>query len=203
MPVTIRPRRPEWARVPAAAKGLRSPLAPAPLLAIAYFVGGVPGILLGWVAVLLGIDRVLDRLMGAGSAAAEADRAFKRLQAERRRAARRGEARPLEYLPEHEGWAALSHRRALGVQPVAVASIVGTVDWRKAEAFDRELRPPAFSRGRWTLMYRAAAAGTQMPPIAVYRVGAAHYLRDGHHRASVARALGSTDIDAEVVELTR
>ena len=40
-----------------------------------------------------------------------------------------------------------------------------------------------------------------LPPIAVYRVGAHHYVRDGHHRASVARVAGAHAIDADVVEL--
>jgi hypothetical protein len=40
-----------------------------------------------------------------------------------------------------------------------------------------------------------------MPPIDVYRVGDRHFVRDGHHRVSVARSLGATRIDAEVVEL--
>jgi ParB-like nuclease domain len=40
-----------------------------------------------------------------------------------------------------------------------------------------------------------------LPPISVYRLCGAHYVRDGHHRVSVARALGATEIDAEVTEL--
>jgi hypothetical protein len=35
-----------------------------------------------------------------------------------------------------------------------------------------------------------------MPPISVYRVGDLHFVRDGHHRVSVARALGAATIDA-------
>ena len=31
-----------------------------------------------------------------------------------------------------------------------------------------------------------------MPPISVYRVGDLHFVRDGHHRVSVARAQGRT-----------
>jgi hypothetical protein len=43
-----------------------------------------------------------------------------------------------------------------------------------------------------------------MPPIEVYRVGSAHFVRDGHHRVSVARAHGQDVIDAHVIEvLTR
>jgi nucleoside-triphosphatase THEP1 len=35
----------------------------------------------------------------------------------------------------------------------------------------------------------------------LYRVDDQHYVRDGHHRVSVARALGESTIDAEVVQL--
>jgi len=42
-----------------------------------------------------------------------------------------------------------------------------------------------------------------MPPVSVYRVGAEHYLRDGHHRVSVARAVGAEVLEAEVTELVR
>jgi hypothetical protein len=35
----------------------------------------------------------------------------------------------------------------------------------------------------------------------VYRIGEVHFVRDGHHRVSVARALGRDTIDAYVVEV--
>lgn len=176
---------------------LRPWLLPAPLLAAAVVIGGIPGVILGWIALLLGIDRLLDRLGLGRSGADEADRAFRRLTRKRRRGP------PLEYLAEDEGWVAVAPRRRLGVQPVPLDSLVGTVDRHKAVAFDRDFRPPAYSRGRWTLMFRAAAAGAELPPVSVYRVGGRHYVRDGHHRVSVAKARGATDIEAEVVELQR
>lgn len=40
-----------------------------------------------------------------------------------------------------------------------------------------------------------------MPPIDVFRVGDLHFVIDGHHRVSVARAHGDTDIDAYVREV--
>jgi hypothetical protein len=177
-------------------------LLPAGLLAVAAGItGGLSGVLLGFFAALLLIDRLLDRLIGKpGSGATEADQAFRRLAHERRRAARRGRSE-LVYLPEDTGWAALAHRHRLGLQTVDVGSIVGTVDRHKATTFDRAFRPPDWSRGRWTLMYRAARGGKAMPPVSLYRVGQEHYVRDGHHRVSVARAMGADAIDAEVVEL--
>jgi len=40
-----------------------------------------------------------------------------------------------------------------------------------------------------------------MPPISLYKIGEVYFVRDGHHRVSVARALGRTEIDAYVVEV--
>jgi hypothetical protein len=180
-----------------------SRLVPAGLLAVAAAItGGLLGVLLGFFAALLVIDRVLDRVMGSGgSGSIGADHAFRRLAHERRRAARRSGGSDLAYLAEDTGWAARAQRRQLGIQTIELGSIVGTVDRHKAASFDRCFRPPDWSRGRWTLMYRAARNGAEMPPISVYRVGDQHYVRDGHHRVSVARAIGADAIDAEVVEL--
>jgi hypothetical protein len=40
-----------------------------------------------------------------------------------------------------------------------------------------------------------------MSPIEVFRLGELHFVIDGHHRVSVARAHGDTDIDADVREV--
>lgn len=175
---------------------------PAGVLGLAAaLTGGLSGVLLGFFAVLLVIDRLLDRVIApTGSGSLEADHAFRRLAHERRRAARRGGGE-LVYLPEDAGWVALAQRQRRGLQTVEIGSIVGTVDRHKAASFDRAFRPADWSRGRWTLMYRAARRGTPMPPVSLYRVGDEHYVRDGHHRVSVARAIGANAIDAEVVEL--
>jgi hypothetical protein len=87
------------------------------------------------------------------------------------------------------------------VQPIALDSIAGTTDRHKAESFDAGFRPPEWSRERWLQLWLAARSGTATPPIAVYRVEGRHFVRDGHHRVSVARALGARDIEADVVEL--
>jgi hypothetical protein len=167
-------------------------LLPLGLAGGAVVTGGVPGFLLAFTAGLLAVDQLLDR---AGTNTAGADQAFKR--------ARRRRGPALAYLADDTGWAATAPRRRLGLQTIPIDSIVGTTDPHKAEAFDRALRPPDWSRGRWTQLYLAAQRGMPLPPLSVYRVGDTHYLRDGHHRASVARALGADCIEAQVVELGR
>ena len=47
----------------------------------------------------------------------------------------------------------------------------------------------------------AEARGLELPPVSVYRIGGRHILRDGHHRVSVARDHGRTEVEADVVEL--
>ena len=43
--------------------------------------------------------------------------------------------------------------------------------------------------------------GESFPPGRPGKVGELHFVRDGHHRVSVARALGRTDIDAYVTDV--
>jgi hypothetical protein len=177
---------------PDAARRLRPLLLPVLLVPVGIVLGGVPGFLLAFTASVVAVDRALDfgttRMLGANDA-------FRR--ATRRRAER------LSYLADDAGWAAVAPRRRLGVRTIAIDSIAGTSDRHKAEVFDRDFRPPDWSRGRWTQMYHASRRGTEMPPISVYRVGEQHFVRDGHHRVSVARAIGAAAIEADVVELLR
>jgi hypothetical protein len=93
--------------------------------------------------------------------------------------------------------------RQLGRQTIPLDSIVGTVD--REREFDRRFRPTSSSvRPRWERIALAQRRGQSMPPIDVYRIGGLHFVRDGHHRVSVARALRHEVIDAYVTEvLTR
>jgi hypothetical protein len=98
--------------------------------------------------------------------------------------------------------AALGRRgeRRLGLQSIPLNSIVGTVDRR--QEFDRGFRPTSPRvRGRWEKIAVAKRRGEAMPPIRVYRIADAHFVEDGHHRVSVARAQGQPDIDAYVTEV--
>ena len=90
--------------------------------------------------------------------------------------------------------------RELGLQVIPLDTIVGTVD--KPHGFDRSFRPTSSRvRGRWERIALAMRRGDPIPPVSVYRVGDVHFVRDGHHRVSVARALGRRDIDAYVTEI--
>jgi hypothetical protein len=89
----------------------------------------------------------------------------------------------------------------LGLQIVPLDAIVGTVD--RGVDFDRGLRPTsARLRSRWERIAAAQRRGEALPPVSLYKVGDLYFIRDGHHRVSVAKSLGRTDIDAYVVEVT-
>ena len=90
--------------------------------------------------------------------------------------------------------------RRLGEQLISLDSIVGTVD--RSREFDRDFRPTSPRvRERWQRINLAQRKGEAMPPIDVYRIGELHFVKDGHHRVSVARALGHKDISAYVTEV--
>src|SRR3954447_3171125 len=105
-------------------------------------------------------------------------------------------------LPYEEVVAALGYRgeRSLGLQVIDLDTIVGTVD--RGREFDRSFRPTSGrGRRRWEGIATAQRKGKEMPPIDVYRIGEVHFVKDGHHRVSVARAMGLDKIDAYVTEV--
>ncbi len=88
----------------------------------------------------------------------------------------------------------------LGLETIPLDSVVGTVD--RTRDFDRGFRPTTPRvRGRWQRIAAAQRRGESFPPISVYRVGDLHFVRDGHHRVSVAKSLGRDEIDAYVTEV--
>jgi hypothetical protein len=105
-------------------------------------------------------------------------------------------------LPYDEVVAALGYLEEsyIGLQTVPLDAILGTVD--RAKGFDRQFRPTtARVRARWERIANAVRRGEPMPPISLFKIGEVYFVRDGHHRVSVARALGRTEIDAYVVEV--
>lgn len=159
-------------------------------------------LLAGFVAVALVVDLVFPI---TGMLRVDSQHAFQQLVWQRRREAL-GKRRPwrhdhsrLELLPSQLEERA--NRRHLGVEPIPLDSIIGTVEPDKAASFDHAFRPPTWSRGRWELMWMARRHGDPLPPISVYRMHGRHYVIDGHHRVSVERSLDATHIDADVIEL--
>jgi hypothetical protein len=144
--------------------------------------------------------------METGNLMIDAQTAFAREQRRRRRAralgwlTRRG-SECLASLEQVLGVDAPAGRRAAGLHAIALDSIAGTAERAKTRTFDRRFRPGSSSRTRWERLWIAGRRGESLPPISVYRLGDRHFVRDGHHRVSVALSLGMAAIDAEVTEL--
>ena len=88
----------------------------------------------------------------------------------------------------------------LGLRTIRLDTVVGTVE--ETRDFDRRFRPTSDrDRQRWEQLDLAERDGAVIPPIEVYRIGDLHFVKDGHHRVSVAMATGQEMIDADVTEV--
>lgn len=87
-----------------------------------------------------------------------------------------------------------------GLQDVPLDAIIGSVD--RYTDFSRSFLPwHDGQRERWTRIKLATEDLMGLPPVELYKVGSAYFVKDGHHRISVARQLGATTIQAYVTEV--
>jgi hypothetical protein len=87
-----------------------------------------------------------------------------------------------------------------GTQAVPIRQIRGSEG--RCEDFDASFRPlQIHSKGRWINVAAARERGTSLPPVELIQVGDVYFVRDGHHRISVARERGEEAVDAEVTVL--
>jgi len=88
-----------------------------------------------------------------------------------------------------------------GVQTVRLDQIIGTATLRYND-FDRAFLPAhGGNKSRWRKIDELYYEDVDLPPVQLYQVGAAYFVRDGHHRISVAREKGQQFIDAEVIQV--
>jgi hypothetical protein len=108
-----------------------------------------------------------------------------------------GKPRRLRNLTAVAATCAVGNRRAAGTQTVPINQICDSEG--RCEDFDSVFRPlKAHTQDRWLNVARAYLAGLGLPPVELSQIGAAYFVRDGHHRISVAAALGQQEIDAVV-----
>lgn len=87
------------------------------------------------------------------------------------------------------------HYRAIRIVPIS--SIRGSEG--RPYDFDMDFRPlQTHTRGRWLSVAMARLQSVTLPPVELIQVGDAYFVWDGHHRISVAQALGEKFIDAVV-----
>jgi hypothetical protein len=91
----------------------------------------------------------------------------------------------------------IRERLDLGTRPVPIDRILGSEG--RGKDFDTGFRPlGTHTRGRWVRVAEAMYMSVALPPVELIQVGDIYFVRDGHHRISVARALGQTKIEAHV-----
>lgn len=83
------------------------------------------------------------------------------------------------------------------LEDVPLDAIVGSVG--RYQDFDRAFLPLIDEdRHRWVGVKVAMTGMSGVPPVELYRIGGAYFVKDGNHRVSVARQLGAKTIHAYV-----
>ena len=103
-----------------------------------------------------------------------------------------------------------NHLQELASQPVStrrptnrivsvpIKQIKGT--FGRSTDFDANFNPlQERSRSRWISILTAIQLGVSLPPVELVQVGETFFVRDGHHRISVAKALQQEAIEAHIV----
>jgi hypothetical protein len=92
---------------------------------------------------------------------------------------------------------AVGSRYSAGRQDVPIRQIQGSQG--RCHDFDRNFYPlEEHLKSRWLRVAMAWQLRIALPPVELIKLGKIYFVRDGHHRISVARALGQTEIEAEV-----
>jgi len=100
-------------------------------------------------------------------------------------------------LEDIENTHTIQDRHHAGIQVVPIRRLVGSEN--RCLDFDAGFRPlQEHNKDRWLRVAGARQKGIPLPPVELVQVGEHYYVRDGHHRISVARAMGEDYIEAEV-----
>ena len=91
----------------------------------------------------------------------------------------------------------MSARHYGGLRAVALKKIRGSLG--RTSDFDCDFNPlDSRLRDRWQSIAMAFLHHRYLEPVDLIQVDDSYFVKDGHHRISVARALGQSAIDAEV-----
>lgn len=84
-----------------------------------------------------------------------------------------------------------------GHQTVEIRKIIGSEN--RIGDFDDRFNPlRSQSKDRWMSVAGAEIQSVPLPPVDLIQVGDRYFVRDGHHRISVARTLGRHFVEAEI-----
>jgi hypothetical protein len=91
----------------------------------------------------------------------------------------------------------LGSRHYSGIRSVEISKIRGSEG--RSKDFDISFRPLLENqRDRWHSVATAQLEDKPLPPVELIQVGNTYFVRDGHHRISVSRALGEEYIEATI-----
>lgn len=112
-------------------------------------------------------------------------------------AALRGRSAALKNLEQIVADRRVMGRHYVGLRLVPISQIRGSEN--RALDFDDHFNPTcSHNRHRWVSVMLARMMDVPLPPVELIQIGEDYYVRDGHHRISVAGVFGQTEIDAEV-----
>lgn len=108
--------------------------------------------------------------------------------------------RPMPTLSEKLHAKAPRGQHARGCRTVEIKRIIGSES--KPNDFDAKFNPlHNQSKFRWMRIAELNMDDAGLPAVDLFQVGDEYYVRDGHHRVSVARTLGQEFIEAHVTVL--
>lgn len=100
----------------------------------------------------------------------------------------------LDCLPQNS----IRAQRYGGLKPVSLDCICGSLG--RTSDFDNRFHPlDDRIRDRWVSIAMARKQNIPLAPVELIQVGDYYFVKDGHHRLSVARAMGESAIDAEII----
>lgn len=109
-----------------------------------------------------------------------------------------GKRNNLQALTQAENGAKPVQKQGRKIVTVALEKIVGSES--RVRDFDKHFRPLVnHTRDRWVSIAVAHHQGVDLPPVELIQIGDDYYVRDGHHRISVAKTFGQATIEAQVL----
>ena len=86
------------------------------------------------------------------------------------------------------------------LKEIPVSAIIGSVN--RYQDFSRDFLPGKnVNEQRWANVELANSSFQGLPPIEVYQIGEAYFVSDGNHRVSVAKQIGTAQIQAYVTDV--
>jgi hypothetical protein len=108
-----------------------------------------------------------------------------------------GRQRSLLNLYEVQKGFKLQARTHAGIQLVPITKIKGSEG--RATDFDADFRPLNYhNKDRWVGVAVAHNNEVALPAVELVQINDTYFVRDGHHRISVAKQLGQLEIEADV-----